>query len=285
MLGDANGQSWRKSADDVRRSVRQAKNLNRHCSADSRKSWFKTDTVILLLLTTMHALVTCLLLAFAATLVVSIPVGQETHLSLSVPHREFHKVPSAHMKQCKVSTSAPHCNSSQCVTENGELFPDCCSNCCTCGVVDPSGDNYCWNSAHCDCVLSNSNPNLYCPSWNPQHNATLLLPKGTEANVTSFMHRDEPLASLPANAVIQTIGPGTFDDGVKAYFDLLNGRKGKWPCPPYLDARVYDIEGNRVPNWPIDPSDWEDFYITGVDFEICYGAGECTDYSLTIKEV
>lgn len=69
-----------------------------------------------------------------------------------------------------------------------------------------------------------------------------------------------------------------FSDGVTVFGGIAVGTVDY----NYPMFNVFDKDDNRIGNWPIDPSDWEDFSVTSIEFAI--NDAEDPIYTLEIVE-
>jgi len=107
--------------------------------------------------------------------------------------------------------------------------------------------------------------------------ATMIIPKNGEKIWTDLMQTPKPLPAGVSEGELLVASYAKFPDGTMVVGGIAAGTKD-YNYPLFI---VFDSDYNRVVDGGIDPGDWEDFYVTDIDFSLTTD-GEL--YTLTIEE-
>ena len=117
----------------------------------------------------------------------------------------------------------------------------------------------------------------------PKFKATMTIPKDGQKSWTDIMQN--PPAKLPQGVTegqYIVASSATFSDGVFVFGGVAVGPKDQdFNYPLFM---VFDKDYNQIGGWPIDPSDWEDFYVSSIQFNVDPDSDSDGDYLLEIKE-
>jgi len=110
--------------------------------------------------------------------------------------------------------------------------------------------------------------------------ATMMLPKNGKQYWTDLMQGKAPVADNITVGSPIVLGTALFDDGT-----IVLGGVSKTKDPTDFNIIfmwVYNQDGDKYPDWPIDLSDSEDFFINSIEFSPI--DGDEADHLLLITE-
>lgn len=96
--------------------------------------------------------------------------------------------------------------------------------------------------------------------------ATMTIPKNGKKIWTEMM-QDPSKFKIPEGVTeggFMAASYAKFSDGVSVFGGIAVGTVDY----NYPMFNVFDKDDNRIGGWPIDPSDWEDFYVNSVEFAL-----------------
>lgn len=114
----------------------------------------------------------------------------------------------------------------------------------------------------------------------PKYTATMMLPKGGKQAWSNIMYGDTPVPDEIDTGSPIVMATATFDDGTWVAGGVL---KSETPTDyNTIFMWVFDQNGNQYPGWPIDVSDNEDFFISGIYFSLTDDDDD--EYLLNVEE-
>ena len=110
--------------------------------------------------------------------------------------------------------------------------------------------------------------------------ATMTIPKNGKKIWTDLMQNGSTPKKGIAEGDYIAASFAKFSDGTYVFGGVAQGPANEYNYPAFM---VFTADGNQVSGWPIDPSDWEDFYVNGISYCI---DPDCDDdqYLLEIVE-
>lgn len=117
---------------------------------------------------------------------------------------------------------------------------------------------------------------------NSQLTATMTIPKDGKNKWTQLMQNATSKIPEGVNeGEYLTASSAQFTDGILVFGGIAMGPQGEdgYNYPMFF---VFDKEYNRIGGWPIDPSDWEDFQVNHIEFNL--NDNESLTYILNIEE-
>ena len=115
-----------------------------------------------------------------------------------------------------------------------------------------------------------------------QLKATMMIPKDGKNKWTNLMQNATSKIPEGVNeGEYLTASSASFSDGILVLGGIAMGPQGDdgYNYPVFY---LFDKDFNRIGGWPIDPSDWEDFQVKSIEFNL--NDDESLTYILDIKE-